>query len=82
MWFGQTREVGGDFRHVPKFVVGALGFAVLWLRYREGGSIAIGAHVGCNVVDLVYQLCRYWFVLSCHQAGENFQLSYRPLCVE
>ena len=79
----ESRKVGGDFRDVPKPVVGAAGVCrVVVALPGRGGPFAIGAGVGCDVVDFVYQLCRHWFILGCHQAGENFRLSHRPHGVE
>ena len=68
---------------VSKFVVSASGVCrfVVALSGR-GGPFAIGAGMGCDVVDFVHQFHGYWFVFGCHQAGENFRLSYRPHAVE
>ena len=59
-----------------------LGFAVLWLRYREGEARLQSGRVGCDVVDFVYQFCGHRLVFGYYQAGENFRLSLRPHGVE
>ena len=49
-----------------------LGFAVLWLRYREGRLDCNRARVGCDVVDFVYQFVGIGLYLAITKLGKIF----------